>query len=397
MERKFLLAGIILCLSPSVRAQPAPALPAGWSETQTPTGQIYKSDAEGAMVVVLRTEAKAVSSPSFGRGALENVDGCKGITAVAETALHNGRIRKFSSQGQLDCAVFIGTTGALGIVTIAISPRQSGAGAAALGEALVSRLLGQSPGNSVNPSQIRDQQARTVAASPLASDAALRLALDSVPLANRPIAMPTRQEGRSSGGVTYQVYMPWLVFANGYATDSDCYDWDPRKLAPTPQSLGSAGKRCEVVKWRKVGKDYQFMEEDGSWDTRSNGAVLYPFTPGLRLDRILENEGGTGSASVTGMISVNTVFRGGLTLSTAGFMQSKWSNDTGISGGGFGGGTSGSGSSLAGRYYASGFLIAVLDANAQVKIGFIAGANDETKRRYHRIYLNGQQYWPSDK
>jgi hypothetical protein len=100
---------------------------------------------------------------------------------------------------------------------------------------------------------------------------------------------------------------------------------------------------------------------------------------------------------VTGMVSVNTVFRGGLQMTASGFMQSDWSNDTGISGAGIGGGASGSGVNLAGRYYADGYLIAVSDARGTIKIGFIAGSHDEGERRYTHIYLNGTQYWPGDK
>jgi hypothetical protein len=229
------------------------------------------------------------------------------------------------------------------------------------------------------------------------SDATLRAALAAVPVANRPIAMPTRRETRSLGGYNFVVYKPWMAFANGYATDSRCYDWDPRALAPTPQSLGAAGKRCDLVRWRRVGTSMQFQKADGTWESDDKGAVLYPFTPGLRLDRTLENAGGTGSTPGVGAIAVNTVFRGGLQMTAAGTMQSDWRNDTAISGAGIGGGASGSGTYLAGRYFADGYLIAVADARGTVSVAFIAGSHDEGEPRYTHIYLNGRQYWPRDR
>jgi hypothetical protein len=206
--------------------------------------------------------------------------------------------------------------------------------------------------------------------------------------------MVTRREGQSSGGLTYYTYKPWMLFSNGLATDSACYDWDPRFLAPTATSLGNSGKQCDFVKWRKTGAIYQFQDEEEGWEDSEDGAKLYPFAPGQRIEVDLENMSGAGTAPVSGAISVNTIWSGTLRMTKGGLIQSDWANQTGISGGGFGGSSSGGGSNVSGRYYTDGYLIAVQDAQGGISVGFIAGSNDEGQPRYTFIYLNGDLYWP---
>jgi hypothetical protein len=365
-------------------------VPANWTRKETPRGTVYSFGVNGAAVMFGQTPVSAMPQPAAVAQSLERPSGCPGISRAPVTEAFPGRgVRIQTTEGATLCTVLIGASDTVAFVVIAVEQASAGAHAGALAQTLFARAM-----RIAAPTPQSDTY---VSAPATVSDAMLRAALASVPVANRPIAMPTRRETRSSGGYNFVVYKPWMAFANGYATDSRCYDWDPRTLAPTPQSLGAAGKRCDLVRWRRVGNAMQFEKADGTWESDAKGAVLYPFTPGLRLDRTLENAGGTGSAPGVGAIAVNTVFRGGLQMTAAGTMQSDWRNDTAISGAGIGGGASGSGTYLAGRYFADGYLIAVADARGTLSVAFIAGSHDEGEPRYTHIYLNGRQYWPGDR
>jgi hypothetical protein len=379
-------------------------LPNGWSKSGGPEREMYTYTSNAAMILFGPVDPAKAADPRQAARDMDKPEGCAGISSVPVTAIAGGRGSMVQTRtAKLSCTVMTGVSAGRGYLLIAMEQPAAKAQAGALSLSIFNRAMGSQAAatpNAATPrpaSAPRATAAGPAAAPPAAIDAALKKAIASVPPANRPIAMPTRQEVMMSGGFPYTTYRPWMLFANGYATDSSCYDWDPRQLAPTPQSLGAAGKKCDVVRWRKVGTKYQFQEENGSWDAADTGAVLYPFTPGLRLDRTLENQGGAGSVPITGMLSVNTVFQGGLRLTSTGFMQSEWSNQTVVSGGGVGGGLGGSGKNFAGRYHADGYLIAVADPQGVIKIGFIGGSNDEGQRRYHYLYLNGKQYWPPDR
>jgi hypothetical protein len=393
-------AGVCAVIADSANCQSQPpatdaasasaTLPPNWTRKETPRGTVYTFGANGAAVMFGQTPLSAIPRPATVAASLERPSGCPGISRAPVTEALPGRgVRIQTTEGATLCTVLIGASDTVAFVVIAVEQSSAGANAGVLAQTLFARAM---------RATVATPQPNTEVSTPATvSDAILRAALASVPIANRPIAMPTRRETRSSGGYNFVVYKPWMAFANGYATDSRCYDWDPRTLAPTPQSLGAAGKRCDLVRWRRVGTAMQFQKADGTWESDDKGAVLYPFTPGLRLDRTLENAGGTGSAPGVGAIAVNTVFRGGLQMTAAGTMQSDWRNDTGISGGNVAGSASGSGTYLAGRYFADGYLIAVADARGVVNIGFIAGSHDEGERRYTHLYLNGRQYWPADR
>jgi hypothetical protein len=378
-------------------------LPNGWSKSGGPEREIYTFTSNAAMILFGPVDPVKASDPRQAARDMDKPEGCVGISSAPVTAISGGHGSMVQTRtATLSCTVMTGVSAGRGYLLIAMEQPAAKAQAGAFALSIFNRAMGSqaasAPGAAMHrpASAPKATAALPAAAHPAVIDAALKKAIASVPPANRPIAMPTRQEVMMSGGFPYTTYRPWMVFANGYATDSSCYDWDPRLLAPTPQSLGVAGKKCDVVRWRKSGTKYQFQDENGRWEEDDTGAILYPFTTGLRLDRTLENQGGADSVPITGMVSVNTVFQGGLRLTSTGFMQSEWSNQTVVSGGGVGGGSGGSGKNFAGRYHADGYLIAVADPQGVIKIGFIGGSNDEGQRRYHYLYLNGQQYWPPD-
>ncbi len=327
---------------------------------------------------------------------LDKPEGCAGLSAAASVPLLSGRGRlQSTTSGALRCALITGTSSAgTAVLVIVMEQAIAGANARAFGLARFSELMGTS---AAPAPQSAPRTAPTQATTSTSIDATLRAALALVPAANRPVVMVLRQEGSFSGGFNYIVYKPWMLFANGYATDSSCYDWDPRQLAPTPESLGRAKQKCDILRWRKTGNRYSYLTKDG-WETDAENQQMYPFAAGMRLDKNLENVSGAGGgAPIPGMISVNSVYSGKLRMTKSGIMQSGWSSSVGISGGNVGGGASGQGVDYAGRYYLDGFLVAVAGPTGQIKIGFIGGAHDDGEPRYHRMYLNGEQYWPPGK
>jgi hypothetical protein len=380
-------------------ANAAPEIPEGWnlsaSAGEATNSEVYVYGQDNGVLSVIKTPMTAISNPRSIAQALD-LDNCKGLGNAAMRDKHGGPWFQTVGPSGIHCNLFItqGDGQAYAILTLEQNPTQSNALDFATAiirdkkglrvDGGVARASGAAPKEPVSSAQAGN------------NNAALQKAIAAVPAANRPVAMVTRQEAQNSGGYVYYVYQPWMLFANGWATDSRCYDWDPRFLAPTPASLGTAGKRCELVKWRKTGTEYYFQDEDGSWDDAGKGAKLYAFTAGQQVEADLENTSGAGTAPVTGMISVNTIWSGKLKMSKTGFIQTDWANQTGISGGGFGGGASGGGTS-SGRYYVNGYLIAVGDDRGGVSVGFIAGSHDENQPRYTYIYLNGDLYWPPEK
>jgi hypothetical protein len=368
----------------NIAAYAAPAIPNGWKARASNGEYVY--GVEDGIIAVTPVPVEVLEDPrKFAK--LIEAQSCEGL-GTAPMLEYNGQtwFQAVGKTGMQCSAFFIQGTGQAYIV-MAIEKRGSKSDSTNFAKAIVLDKLGLS--GLAN----RD----IISGSSTTNEATLKAAIAAVPLVNRPIAMVTRQEAQSSGGYVYYVYKPWMIFANGWASDSSCYNWDPRYFAPTPASLGTADKKCDLVKWRKVGTEYDFQDKDGSWDDAGKGAKLYSFTPGQRLDATLENISGAGTAPVTGMISVNTIWSGTLRMTKSGLIQSDWANQTGISGGGFGGGASGSGAKLSGQYYIDGYLIAVGDKQGRISVGFIAGSNDKGQPRFTFIYLNGDLYWPGDK
>ncbi len=373
--------------------QGASVLPAGWTKTQEDLVARYTHFTNGAVVMVGPGPADR-DYATVARN-LDKPEGCTGLSAAKPAPLLSGRGQlQSTTSGAIRCAIITGTSSTGGTVMVIVMEQAiAGANARAFGLDRFSELMGTASAPAPQPTTRTGPVGATTATG---IDATLREALARVPAANRPVVMVLRQESSFSGGFSYSIYKPWMLFANGYATDSSCYDWDPRQLSPTPQSLGQVQKDCDILRWRKTGNRYQFLDKDG-WQTDEENQQMYPFAAGLRLEKNLENVSGAGGgAPIPGTISVNSVSSGQLRMTKSGIMQSGWSNSVAISGGNIGGGSSGQGVDYAGRYYLDGFLVAVAGPTGQIKIGFIGGANDDGEPRYHRIYLNGDQYWPPE-
>ncbi len=396
MIRTVWLFGLTLCaiLTPT-RSMAQDAELAGWS-VQNKDGVLTYSSPDTSTMIIILDSSPSANTPDLDQLAAGFKDGmakpelCPTLKSAPLLPIMNGQGRKAvsSGDGATRCSLIIGRTSDKVVITFGLQTIASTIPLSSKLEVIANRRLGFG-------SQVVARPPAKPTPSEGTGDAQLRAALASVPVANRPIAMVGRQTGSSSGGFTYFVSMPWMIFANGYATDAQCFDWDPRYVTPTPAALKGPPHRCSLERWRKSGSVYEFQDENGKWEREANPMRVYPFKPGQRLDRNLKSISGAGSgAPVAGMISVNTVFRGGLKLTNAGLIYSDWSNDTGISGGGVGGGASGRGVNMQGRYYLDGHLIAATDPTGKIKIGFIGGAHDEGDVPFTYLYMNGKQFSP---
>ncbi len=392
-----------ICVAAAASAQDAEF--AGWSAEAGKNMITYTSPDKSALVMVMEmTEGpNPVSLNALADNFISSVakpDNCPAMKgAVVQTTLNGQGVRAASSiptlANSVKCSFVFGKVGKKVVLVFEVQPGRSTTVLMPKMEAVVSHRLGIPARSASSTNTLRPSGSTAPPPATSSSDAALKAALASVPVANRPIAMVGRATGSYSGGFNYVVYMPWMIFANGYATDASCFDWDPRYTAPTPAALSGPPHKCDVERWRKSGASYQFQDKDGSWETEKDPMRVYPFKPGQRLDRTLKSISGAGSgAPVTGMISVNTIFRGRLKLTNAGLIYSDWSNDTGISGGGVGGGASGRGVNMQGRYYLDGHMIAATDPAGNVKVGFIGGAHDEGDVPFTYLYMNGKQFSP---
>lgn len=321
---------------------------------------------------------------------------CVGISSARPHTVSGGKLLlQTSTQGKAHCTFGVfesAKTGAAGARGVFIMKMPA---LAVSTEEMAANWAGQYMGGGANGATAAATPAKPSTGS-IAPAGNLAAALAQVPQAHRPIAMVLRNEYKVSGLTGYTSYLPWMVFANGYATDSDCYEWDPAMVAPTPQAMAAAGLDCDVVRWRKAGNRYQFQDEDGAWDDPEFETPLYPGRRGQSFELEMENVGGAsaGARTVgTGAVQVNTLWSGSLKMTKSGEISvGDWSGAV-ISGEMVGGG-SGRSTSVTGRYYIDGYLIAIADDKGGVRRGFFAAA--DTDGKLANIYLNGEQYWFPD-
>jgi hypothetical protein len=292
--------------------------------------------------------------------------------ATASTPIRQGKTagsRELVAQsGLVRCRFVSGFKDGFVLIIVGIEPVTGPEDADQMVDRLAVGLLGSEtpPMASAPPAQPRPSPQ----ASLRSADTLLKAAIDAVPLANRPIGTAFRSAWDSVS--MSMAYTPWVLFQNGIAADADCPHWNPRGARP--------GTGCETTSWRRVGPDkIQFGGDD---DPISAGG-FYGFTPGQRMTANMSRTGGGGVSGA------NTVNGGTLRLTASGTIAvGRW-NGVALSGSNYSG-YSGNGGTIRGRYFLSGFLIAIQDEGGRTSLGFIAGKR-ETGGNY--LFLNGKQYW----
>jgi hypothetical protein len=219
-----------------------------------------------------------------------------------------------------------------------------------------------------------------------ASPADLKRVLDAVPRANRPVKIVLRSVMQFNGSLAYPSFEPWMLFANGWATD--CTDWDPATTVPTPQAL--ARFKCKMLRWRKAGAGHAFETKPGKWQDEGP-SNLTPFTPGQRISVDLVNKSGFGSPVGAPGLAVSSLSSGQLQMGANGRIAiGNWTSVV-VSGANVGGGSSRRRGPTVGSYYLDGHLIAIADAEGGIRRGFIA---EDRGKGGPYVYLNGDLFWP---
>lgn len=216
------------------------------------------------------------------------------------------------------------------------------------------------------------------------ASANLKDALAQVPPANRPTAIAFRDEATFVGNQLFNQAKPWMLFANGYA--SDCFDWDPRTTPPLPRN---ALKNCSVQPWRKKGAGYEFQEDDGSWDERTEDWTAIALTPQLNVAGNWESQSGSFSESsgpgTVGFARINIAkisFDGRGGFADADLTQT-WQSSNSES----------SRSQSAGSYQTDGYIIAMRQGDV-TRLGYLAVIAENGKVDF--LWLNGRQYGPAE-
>jgi hypothetical protein len=365
---------------------------AGWAEAPGQNGGTsFTAPGNAALVIAAHRDSTEPQDAVLARwaGQFSSPQLCPALAAATPQRSGDGRIVSLSShEGTNSCAVIVGQSAAGGYdIGFMLEADNTPVGAFAKLRAVITRRIGKI--TAAPPASVASAQ-------PVGAPGNLQAALAAVPKANRPIALVSRTATSMSGMFVYTVYRHWMIFANGYATDSHCYDWDPAVQSPTPASLSGKPHECHVVRWRKAGARYLFDDDDnGTFKGRDAEAFLQPFKPGERIAVALENVSGSGSGpAIPGMVSVNSITSGELKMTTAGEISvGSWTSVV-VSGDGIGGGANNGRGPAIGRYLLDGFLIAIATKEGGVTRGFI-GQVYESGKRY--IYLNGTQYWEPDK
>jgi hypothetical protein len=347
----------------------------------------YQDRATGTVAVVLKPTPSASVTEEMLRGQaamLEPV--CPGISAARATAVFGGRgleVRKSSDKA--DCralAVAYNGTGTLAVSMAKIGGDKSHD---AVIDRKISSLL------RIAPPRAADARAGAEANTSVSGDAALKAYVAAIPASRRPIKVATRGTHGFSGYpavATYSIRV-FLFFANGYATD--CSDWDPSKLEPTPSSLGAARSDCSVYKWRQGKAGLEIEWRAGDWGGGELADDVIRFRPGERINIAFGN---IRSMGVAGPINTGTMSGGDLMMRLDGqFASGDWSTTT-ISGQNVAGYSAEKSGPTVGRYHLDGNIIAVDAGGGRVNAGFITGVRVNGQLKH--IYLNGTHFWDRD-
>lgn len=315
---------------------------------------------------------------------LDNADGCPGLSKGQGKLHANGTIKEASLGA---CTIFVGKGPKGGFYAVGMHFGNQGGKVRDAVIAIISAEGGPNVnGAAIVPSQKVNIQSGSGGAAK-EGDGALQAAMASIPAANRPIDMVLISEWDSVA--MSMAYKPRIIFANGYAVD-DCAGWDMAKIAPTPSALKAIGSDCLVERWKKIGSDYVFQDNDGDWSEPStSGTEIKGFRNGQRVDVDKSYVGGGGQLQlIPGGSSFSHANSGTLNLTTAGavtignwFSNSIYTRNVQTTGS--------NAKSVVGRYYLDGYLIAVQAADGSISFGTI-GQKQEDKLY---IYMNGELYW----
>lgn len=402
----------------------AQTAPDGFSTVETPMGQAYFSPTHPDIRLLIRP-LPAAHNPQEARDALialksefQQTGLCSEILDDVPASVMDGQITVLEDPAPTSLCGGISVTGMSGIVvSLASNPtadtqKQDAAGRLAMAvliahnQSSLTRDLStqpvptpiipdRTPPTSARPREVVSQVSPQTDSG---SEARLKAAIAQVKAENKPVLVYTKLQGQFLGfPATFQYIAEFhMLFANGYGTD--CADWDPRRLDPTPQSLGRANDNCDLYRWRKTAAGaYETQDEDGVWEvaytSKAEDETPFGFSPGTRINIDFSSVDSYSSAPGSGMVSVTSIGYNGLKMTSDGFIKSDREASTSFSGSGVAGGSAGSTVYLTGRYRLDGNLFAVETPNQEISVGYIAGLNGEDEQTLKYVYFQGELLW----
>jgi hypothetical protein len=219
-------------------------------------------------------------------------------------------------------------------------------------------------------------------------DQALHAVLASVPSANRPVYAEVTSSSSFVGYPPVSVFRTStrIFFGTGYATN--CLDFDPSLLSPTPESLGKARPDCELHRWRrKANGDVEIESGDKTeWNAaETKDPTILPFAPGQRLNISFGNRSGISFGTTASTMNASE-----LRMSAGGEIAiGEWST-TVVSAPNYAGSSAGQSTPLQGRYRLDGFLLAIQAPGRAPTVGFAVGVG--TRQEISFVFVNGKQF-----
>lgn len=312
---------------------------------------------------------------------------CPGLENAARSASRNGQIMHATVRGsKLECTMMLGQGARGAYVGLALKPVGSLFGVDSILQTIIMRridgpALGEYSANGANAAVFTGSGQKELLAI-----------LDKVPQAARPVAYISRSVYRNGwGGMPYKIQQPWVAFGNGLALNGACKGWSPLNGPPTVQNRADD---CDVINWRKSGRNYVFTDEDGDVSGAEDVVVGTGFARGEQSAIAVESTS-TGGSGISSEYTMGSASRwdGRLILTADGQFRGSADSSFLATGSGAVAYSGGSKGGIEGTYAADGFLIAIRDDQGGVIIKPIA-KSPENGEIY--MYYEGTFYWPMD-
>jgi hypothetical protein len=251
----------LISLAPlKAAADPAFSAPAGWTVSGAAPQIVYRNPSQSGEAIVFlgplpTSSESAVEDLRQSLGDFETGFGCPGFAKARVSG--DARLAYAEFDGKCAAAVSFSGSGSMKITYV--RGDRKGSFAPYFDRALAWTGWAASTGASPSPNT-EDKPAPATRFAPESGTLATLLA--SVPKQNRPLHFIFRTEVTTTGSDLAFQFIPWALFSTGYATD--CMDWDPSEVAPTPSDFARSGlneKGCVLTAWRRSGNSVTFADD----------------------------------------------------------------------------------------------------------------------------------------
>lgn len=355
-----------------------------WAATKTSDGTTFahKSNRAAIFMQVIQRSGDEAPETLLQNFSTKTAETCPGINTqpIVQVVQIGGHERSIRNT-KLNCSFIIVPDKTESLLVVAIDEPSSGIDSRKTAYSFIDIVA---PKKSASASPVATP-ATTPTPSNAAIQAQLKAALASVPAAHRPIGTMMRSGTEFTGSEMNFVSKPWILFANGFATD--CFDWDPRTTAPNPQSVNT--KDCNFLRWRKTGTEYQIQDSDGEWDESKDISEFSQVKDGTTYDVTLKATSRFSTLAVWGAPGILNLSFNFITLRKDGVLElnnkrsyRQNADQTNYA------------SQSSAHYHLGGQLIAIADEQGRIKVRFFSILLENGKPNF--AFLDGVQYSPPD-